>query len=244
MTTAGPALAPASVSAPAPVPVPAPASVSKSAAGDSGNASSSPAAPTTATPSASAKGAGVTSTTKVTAASAASAAAAAAKQRLNTHTGREPVITDFANPEDYQTAWMAWRQTRDANNEAVRRSRSAKRATLGCRNSTCLAMLTKLKSLHKTTALLLKASHNPQSLTRAERRNYRALLASVNAGNNPVALTVDALLAQGCDHDHDDNDNDDQADSDESNVEDDADTPVQGPAPRTGSSSAAVHPVK
>eukprot|EP00048_Salpingoeca_helianthica_P002598 m.58668 g.58668 ORF g.58668 m.58668 type:complete len:563 (+) comp12198_c0_seq1:513-2201(+) len=98
------------------------------------------------------------------------------------HTCREPERAEFASDEEFSKAWATWRQIRDSNNEAVRKSRNNKKALLGCSNTACLSMVRDLKDSEKTTDLLVKAALSPYSLTRAERKAYNRIIAARSGG--------------------------------------------------------------
>lgn len=94
------------------------------------------------------------------------------------HTCREPERGEYASEVEFQSAWNTWRQIRDCNNEAVRRSRNTKKAMLSCKNESCTAMVKKLRAAEKIKELLLKAACTPHTLSRTENMAFSKLVAS------------------------------------------------------------------
>lgn len=103
---------------------------------------------------------------------------------------REPQLDDFETEEDFRAAWQRWRETRDNNNESVKRSRQAakeKRAEHERlyqqrqeENTQLEALVSELKS---EVNFLSKVLKNPEALDTQERQRLEQLVsdATVNA---------------------------------------------------------------
>ena len=111
------------------------------------------------------------------------AEALASKRKWSrSHTRKEPARGEFETTEEYEEAWTRWRELRDHNNDAVKRSRLNKKKLLPvlCRQPRCMQMNTCLDAMERKMNLLIKAIRSPQSLTHEERTEYDSIVASEN----------------------------------------------------------------
>jgi hypothetical protein len=106
-----------------------------------------------------------------------------------TYTTKEPLERNFSSRADYEEAWQRWRQLRDMNNAAVRRSREAKRkrvddespedlqeqlAADGCDG--CSGLASTLRRQRRQVSILLKALRNEAITDPAEQEEFAGLL--------------------------------------------------------------------
>eukprot|EP00051_Salpingoeca_urceolata_P006930 m.91761 g.91761 ORF g.91761 m.91761 type:complete len:137 (-) comp15050_c0_seq1:73-483(-) len=105
---------------------------------------------------------------------------------------REPKRAEFKTEAEYSKAWQRWRETRDSNNESVKRSRqAAKEKRLEHErlyqqrkqeNTQLEALVTELKG---EVTFLSKVLKNPESLDADERRRLQQLVQEAN-GNGAL----------------------------------------------------------
>lgn len=96
---------------------------------------------------------------------------------------KQPSRSDFATEREFQAAWHKWRQSRDNNNNSVRRSRQLLRSEQGRQEQMCLErarenelLELEMSSLSSDAKLLAKAMSQPLTLSRDERDRVRLMM--------------------------------------------------------------------
>lgn len=99
-------------------------------------------------------------------------------RHVRRHTRKEPIAEHYSSEEEFQKAWTRWRELRDNNNCAVRRSRVMKRqqTEIDCKHSQCMSNAKALNMLKFRNAVLLKSIRNPSALTELEKTELHTMV--------------------------------------------------------------------
>eukprot|EP00047_Mylnosiga_fluctuans_P001913 m.222395 g.222395 ORF g.222395 m.222395 type:complete len:334 (-) comp10753_c0_seq1:170-1171(-) len=127
------------------------------------------------------------------------------KKRKRNNNKREPLREDFDSDEAYQEAWAKWRDTRDNNNESVKRSREHARQRKFDHEQLCQEreqenklLVEEVQLLRQQVSCLSKVLQQPEALTADEQMVVRNLLdpvAGLAGALDPVPGTSDGTLA-------------------------------------------------
>lgn len=105
------------------------------------------------------------------------------KKRKRNNNKREPFRAEFASEELYEEAWHKWRDTRDNNNESVKRSRENAKVKRGDHERQCEErereneqLTVQVSMLRQQVNCLNKVLEAPESLTLDEQQVVRQLL--------------------------------------------------------------------
>lgn len=107
------------------------------------------------------------------------------KKRKRAMNKREPERDEFDNEEDYQTAWQRWRDTRDHNNESVKRSRENARMKKQKHVQMCkerekenAELTNEVQKLREQVQFLTKVLAQPEKLDKKEQQLVSALMSA------------------------------------------------------------------
>lgn len=106
-----------------------------------------------------------------------------AKKRKRNHNKREPLRDEFDSEEAYLDSWHKWRDTRDNNNESVKRSREHARQRRSDHEQLChereeenRQLVEEVQMLRQQVSCLSKVLQQPDALTPDEQLVVRNLL--------------------------------------------------------------------
>jgi len=127
------------------------------------------------------------------------------KKRKRNNNKREPLREDFDSDEAYQEAWTKWRDTRDNNNESVKRSREHARQRKSDHEQLCQEreqenklLVEEVQLLRQQVSCLSKVLQQPEALSADEQMVVRNLLdpvAGLAGALDPVVGPSDSSLA-------------------------------------------------
>ena len=96
---------------------------------------------------------------------------------------REPMRSEFSSQNEYQLAWVKWRENRDNNNDSVKRSREAAKErryeiqhALETRQEESQKLEESLTTMKTEVQFLKKVLKSPDALTPPEQRRLRDIV--------------------------------------------------------------------